>query len=244
MAPRKRGRVISQVGTVYHDRDERRLVKLPGQVRDWQVKCVCGGTHLTCNGGWMRQIEEEAKPILVPLIQGKQKDLAASDQIIIATWAVLKAMVSEYHPTSKISTHWMQRRLIRNRGVPPTSGWSVWIASYERKNWRPEWLSFPFFVPSNKVLKRRGKREPTYYNATSTTQIIGKLFIQVVHLPVPFITGDVVRRRIFPSTAGTIFRIWPDQLTTLHWPDRALSDRDADKLAGAMQNFLRSISKT
>ena len=30
MAPRKRGRVISQVGTIYHDRDERRLVRLPG----------------------------------------------------------------------------------------------------------------------------------------------------------------------------------------------------------------------
>jgi hypothetical protein len=159
MAPRKRGRVISQVGTIYHDRDERRLVKLPGQVRDWRVKCVCGGTHLTCNGGWMRRIEDMAKPILVPLIQGKQRHLSASDQIIVATWAVLKAMISEYHPTSQVSTHWTQRRLIETKGVPPTNGWSVWIGNYKRKHWRPEWLSFPFFVLSNKVLNRRGKRE-------------------------------------------------------------------------------------
>ena len=198
---------------------------------------------MTCNGGWMRRIEDKAKPILVPLIQGKKRHLTASDQITIATWAVLKAMVSEYHPTSQVSTHWTQRRLVKNKGVPPTNGWSVWIGKYERKNWRPEWLSFPFFVPSNKVLNRRGKREPTYYNGSSTTQVIGNLFIQSVHLPVPFITGEDIRLRIFPATTGAILRIWPDQLTALRWPHRALSDLDADKLAGAIQNFLGSICK-
>jgi hypothetical protein len=24
------------------------------QMLDWQVKCVCGGTHKTCNASWMR----------------------------------------------------------------------------------------------------------------------------------------------------------------------------------------------
>jgi hypothetical protein len=39
-----------------------------GDIRHWKVICVC---HARCNNGWMRtQIEETAKPILVPLIKG------------------------------------------------------------------------------------------------------------------------------------------------------------------------------
>jgi hypothetical protein len=244
MAPRKPGRAISRVGTAYKDRDELHDARLRGQVRDWQIKCVCGGNHLTCNNGWMRDIEDQAKPILKKLIQGNQIDLNPREQRLIATWAVLKSMVSEYHHTSHVSTYWTQRRLMKNRKIPPAKDWTVWIGHFERTHWRPEWLSFPFFVPSKAVEARRGIRVPTYYNASCTTQVIGKLFIQVIHFPVPFITAEYITRRIFPSTHGTIFGIWPDQLPVISWPQKALSDLEADRLGGALQFFLRALSRT
>jgi hypothetical protein len=244
MAPRKLGRVTSRIGTVYKDRDELRDTKLPGQVRDWQIRCVCGGTHLTCNGGWMRRIEDNTKPVLTKLILGDQIDLHPSEQRLIATWAVLKSMVSEYHHTSHVSTHWTQRRMMRNRQTPPANDWTVWIANYERKRWKPEWLANSFFVPSKAVLARRGIRVPTFYNGSCTTQVIGKLFIQVVHLPVPFMSAEHIRNGIFPRTNGDLFEIWPDQSAVISWPQKALADIEADRIAGAVQAFLGSISKS
>lgn len=243
MAPRKRGRIISQVGTLYRDRDERYEAKLPGQVRDWQVKCVCGGTHLTCNGGWMRDIENEAKPILLPLIKGTITQLPERQQVIIATWGVLKSIVSEYHGTSQISTHWTQRKVVKTHGHPPTKHWAVWIGNYERENWRLEWASSAFFVPSKAVQLKRGIREPTYYNACTTTQVIGKLFIQIVHIPTPFFTRPDHLARIFPPTNGVIARIWPIEHSVIQWPPRVLSDSDADAIAITIQTRLRAIAK-
>jgi hypothetical protein len=244
LGPRQTGRVISRVGTLYYDRDETRDARLPGQLRDWQVKCVCGGTHMTCNSGWMKEIEDKAKPILVPLIEGKRSLLSLDDQITIATWAVLKSIVSEYHLTSKVSTHWAQRRLMKHRKQPPANGWRVWIGHFARKHWKPEWISNSFFVASKAIQSRRGLREPTYFNASSTTQVIGKLFIQVIHLPGPLALGNDTREwRVPPPTCGVLTKIWPRPHMILSWPQPALSDLDADTIASAMQKFLSVVSK-
>jgi hypothetical protein len=154
MAPRPKGKAISRVGTLYLDRDETTTRKLSGQLRDWQIKCVCGGSHLTCNGGWMKGIEDQAKPILVPLILGNANRLQPGDQAIIATWAIPKVMVSEYDSISHVTTHWTQRRRMRTRQLPPEKGWGVWIGHYERVNWSPEWISLRFFAPSDAVLAK------------------------------------------------------------------------------------------
>ena len=63
MAPREKGRLPFTVGVEYLDKTDIRFLKLPGQLRDWQIRCVCEGTHETCNGGWMKEIEDRAKPI-------------------------------------------------------------------------------------------------------------------------------------------------------------------------------------
>jgi hypothetical protein len=52
-------------------KSDRTLVIRPGDIRDWQIACVCGGSKNTCNNGWMREkIEEIARPIMAPLIEG------------------------------------------------------------------------------------------------------------------------------------------------------------------------------
>lgn len=245
LPPRKKGRALSKVGSTFIDREETSIRKLRGATRDWQVKCICGGPDDTCNNGWMRQkIEDQAKPILTPLIRGTAAVLIPSDQAIIAAWAVLKVMVSEYSEHGKVATHWTQRRWMRMRHQAPALGWSVWIGHYERINWPAEWISLPFFLASKAIVKRRGYREPTYYNASHTTYVVGKLFIQVIHLPMPHdsLTLDRLGQVAFPQTQGITFRIWPDPVNIISWPQRALTDLDADKLAGAMQVYLRDIA--
>jgi hypothetical protein len=235
MAPRKTGRVTSQIGTLFPDKDERRLVKLRGQVRDWQVKCVCGGLHSTCNNGWMRGIEDSARPIIIPLILGKPTRLSDKAQAIIATWAVLKTMVAEYDRAGHVTTHWTHRRMMRNHHLPPSKGWGVWIGHYQRVNWMPEWSSSAFLIQSRHRVARYGIRNPTFFNGSSVTQVIGHLFIQVIHFPMP---DGIIGTWRFPPTKGSILRIWPPSAYYLRWPNSALSDMDADRIANAVAQFL------
>jgi hypothetical protein len=72
------------------------------------------------------------------------------------------------------------------------------------------------------------------------TQVIGKLFIQVIHFPVP---EDFIQRWRFPRQQGTLFRIWPLPALSIKWPQRALSDREADRIAAAIPQFLRTVSE-
>jgi hypothetical protein len=235
MAPRKAGRVTSQIGTLFPDRDERRLVKLRGQVRDWQIKCVCGGLHSTCNNGWMRGIEDNARPTIIPLILGKSTRLSDKAQAIIATWAVLKTMVAEYDGAAHVTTHWTHRSMMRNRQLPPSKGWGVWIGHYQRVNWMPEWSSSAFLIQSRRMVARYGIRNPTFFNGSSVTQVIGHLFIQVIHFPMP---DGIIRRWQFPPTQGSLLRIWPPSAYYLRWPNNALSDADADGITNAVAQFI------
>jgi hypothetical protein len=49
------------------------MAKGPGDIHDWKVKCVCE----PCNNGWMRELEEKVRPLITPLIQGKEHTLGA-----------------------------------------------------------------------------------------------------------------------------------------------------------------------
>ena len=44
----------------------------------------------------MKKIEDQARPIMIPLIVGHESRIYPADQAIIATWAVLKSMVSDF----------------------------------------------------------------------------------------------------------------------------------------------------
>jgi len=54
-----------------------------------------------CNGGWMHDLEDEARPILIPLIEGKRTILTPEEQEIIRTWFCLRAMVYDIDATRR-----------------------------------------------------------------------------------------------------------------------------------------------
>jgi hypothetical protein len=86
LPPRQKGRATQTIGRVYPDREgDIKVIKLRGQMRDWKVECVCGGESNTCNNGWMREIENKSRPIIIPLIQGMDTRISPEDQEVIAT---------------------------------------------------------------------------------------------------------------------------------------------------------------
>src|SRR5688572_6679457 len=54
------------------------------------MKMACG----PCNNGWMRDIEDLARPILGPMILGRAVQLGLVEQEIISAWLVKSALAS------------------------------------------------------------------------------------------------------------------------------------------------------
>lgn len=78
--------------------------------------------HVGCNGSWMSGIEETAKPILLPLMQGAPTTLDSSAQKTLATWAQLKAITFDAVTAPRvldppIAHAFMLDRPLRNLGV-------------------------------------------------------------------------------------------------------------------------------
>jgi hypothetical protein len=53
------------------------------------TRCVCQ----QCNSGWMGSLEGTAKPLLVPMIQGRPTILDTTAQALIASWLIKTALV-------------------------------------------------------------------------------------------------------------------------------------------------------
>jgi hypothetical protein len=49
----------------------------------------------------MSHLDEKAKPLFTPLILGQDAELDQHSQCIVATWLIMKFMVSEFFPTAR-----------------------------------------------------------------------------------------------------------------------------------------------
>jgi hypothetical protein len=79
------------------------------------VRAVCG----TCNSGWMSDVEGTARPVLEPMIRGKQVSLSAQRQLDVAAWAAKTAIALEHHEPTATITLREDRHLVREQLRPP-----------------------------------------------------------------------------------------------------------------------------
>ena len=220
--------------TVHKTQTDFRVFKRSGDITDWQVRCVCA----RCNNGWMsKDVEQPAIRVMAPLLEGQAVRLWPSDQAKIAAWAVMKYMVADAQDGGRnVTTHHTQRKRMWHRQLPPARGWGVWIGLWDRSDPKAalSWASTPFLALSVKRAGKRAGMRATFYNSDASTQVIGKLFIHVVHSPVP----NLARKFSFnlPS-GGTLYRIWPTTNTSVIWPPKGMSDWDAHVASVAVHNF-------
>lgn len=238
MEPRRPGKANGLIQVYGTKGAERLAFKMPGQMRDWKIKCVCGGTDTTCNNGWMRKLDERIEPILSPLMRGDETRLSEADHKIVATWAILKVMVAH-----NWMVHHLQRKQMKEKRVPP-SGWGVWIGNYDRKTWVEEWVSRPFSILSDAVLARRRSPETMSANSHATTQVFQKLFIHVVYCRNHrFVFGWRFSPPRVPTLSGHLVRIWPPIGHSTKWPRKFLTDADAAAVADAILNAVMTYTR-
>lgn len=89
-----------------------------------RVGCACR----KCNNGWMSDLEGLAKPILLPLVDGKPVQILGIDQAIIAAWMLKTLMVFD----SIDRQYWRQaeRDLMHQRKFGPALGDSLTAAAH------------------------------------------------------------------------------------------------------------------
>lgn len=86
-----------------------------------------------CNGGWMQDLEDAAKPILTPMIKGESIDLSPEMQQVVSAWAVKTACAAELPQTHPVidSSYYIEIGRLQDR---PPDGIKIWLAWYAGPN--------------------------------------------------------------------------------------------------------------
>jgi len=192
---------------------------------DVTAKFVCKG----CNSGWLSEIENDAKPVLAPLILGRGLPvlLSLADQRVLAYWAFKTALTASLVSDKKLFGPEPFAELYRRKAPPPLRT-VIWTAGYN--SGRPESSIRPRtgrIVVSAYPTQRAATRFETQ-SRLITVSIYWFVF-QVLQYD-----GYSIPGRAFAQIRG-IKRIWPLDAPTdgpFEWPpDRAALGK------GALERF-------
>ena len=203
-----------------------------------QVHVVCAD----CNSGWMSRIQKAAKPILVPLFDGKACTLSESDQVIISAWIAMATMTSEYLSRDKrrIAVTQTDRKWLMDCQSAP-SGWCIWIGRYKRQNWPTQWVKASFPVLNTDDLPdvvSDDDRRPTLQTTAFT---IGQLFAFSMSSHFPEIPPGWDWRTA-PRARDLLRRIWPPTGWAIKWPPNSLTDTDGQSFGQAVIKYFDDLA--
>jgi hypothetical protein len=156
----------------------------------------------TCNSGWMSQLEDRAKPVLTPLLEGSQQRLEAHDLELISYWALKTALMLDRcseagHQNISAAEY---AAVYKRKGVLPST--HVWLGKCQvaKGSW---------FQARTVKMDPDGRPAPGY----GTTLWIGHLVIQIISIDVPSTLKIVLK----PDLLGALAPIWPRGFK-LDWP--------------------------
>jgi hypothetical protein len=209
-----------------------------------KVKVVCKG----CNSGWLSIIQETAKPILISLIQGKNTVLGRDAQQKIARWATMATMTGEYldrdPEVGNISISQAEREWLWKNNTPPSEGWRIWVARYQRYKWIGRWYHSVMPILKSADIPESAIDDYPSPNTQTTTFAVGELYIHVMST---CSEPTIVNQWIWPiaSRPGRLLtQIWPPRESIIAWPPESLTDGDADFIATAFDRIIDAASRS
>jgi hypothetical protein len=194
------------------------------EVRAWRgqpFSARVGGPCVACNSGWMSALEQEARPLLIPLVRNHDVQLNAVGQHVVATWAVktmlMLRLVAADDDDRELDLDvygWIHR----TRSPPPAE--QVWIASYAGEGQWP--ATFHYY---GAAIGRPGGAQPQEPNAHCASFAVGHLaFGFAGHrlkdgpMAVPTLPPDTIRQ------------LWPAFGPTIDFPPPAALAGDSEML--------------
>ena len=195
-----------------------------------------------CNSGWMSRLEDQVRPFLEPMIQGRFAALNADRQRLLAEWLALKTFVFDYErmergPHFVIQTQAERTAFMTHGQMPP--GFRAWIGYGVGDEWavrasRARALSLTLPTPLPPDFDPTGIPK----NVHSITWGVGNLRV--------FITSTVDSNvyRGLGWTIPSFIRLWPAGTPDFIWPPRLIvSDGEMLRLTDALQDYLALVGK-
>jgi hypothetical protein len=201
--------IINWMGWVVGSRPPTTMHQGQGHSGSKKVRAVCQN----CNETWMsNNVEDVAKPILIPMMTNEAITLNASMQRILSTWAAKTAMTADRVHPSKSALHQTERIWLMDELSPP-SGWHVWVASYGGSDWRELGL---YQNASKLTIPAVNDGAPTEHNLMLTMFAMRFLLFLVISSSWRNI-WNVLDGLASPTNAG-FARIWPIREDSVQWP--------------------------
>lgn len=167
------------------------------------TKRVCG----PCNSGWMSQLEQAVKPLIVGPIAGRPATFDAAAQTTIATWAIKTAMTLGLSFPGENPIPSEHYRLMAAQQQPPPNTTVLTIGYTGR-----EYSHIGVWKALSMV--RAGEDKPDLPNTYVTTISAGHFVFQVL--------GSTIELPELPKRATALRAvsdyIWPLQGKPIQWP--------------------------
>jgi hypothetical protein len=221
-------------GEIFKTHSTSKIKKWAGDPQSRRLPIVCG----RCNSGWMKELQDAARPILLPLLEAKSAFIRPYQQKLLAAWATMCVMTAEYYAPDLVSIPFDDREYLRLYREPPKE-WRIWIGRYLRGRWRGYWIHLS--VPLVEDIPEGGNDAVPPPNTQTTTFIVGQVYIHAFSSALSNITN---KWRLDAQGPSILAQLWPVKESFIAWPTNDIRDRDADRIAGHIFWQLDRIART
>lgn len=216
--PRSRTEHNMSTTVQWPDREDRQITSRTGDTHARRLRRVC----LKCNRGWMSDLQQSAKPFLVPMLEGRSTVLNRKAQKIVAAWITMTAMTAEFLDDEMVAVSQEDRDCLRVTGKTPRF-WRIWISRYDGKKVSCRFHHHVFALTDQEV---EGIDPYAYAPPNSQTTTIGFGDHFMVHLMSSEVGWSVVRRFNFhPGIKPNLIQIWPAAGSNVSWPPNKAFNR-------------------
>lgn len=202
-----------------------------------KLKIVCKA----CNSGWMSGLQDAAKKILIPLIEGRRTGLAETAQTTIAAWCTMATMTGDYlsHDATAVGISQKERDWFRDHKAPPEN-WRIWIGHYPGR--KGLWNHYVVPILDAKDVLHATTNSLARPNTQTTTFVIGNFFVHAM-------SGDppTVARWTWPFGSRislNLPQIFPPKETFIAWPPQRLTDFEVELVTNAFERVIDGASRS
>ncbi|MCU1485236.1 MAG: hypothetical protein JWN67_1982 [Actinomycetia bacterium] len=179
-----------------------------GSAAAYKLRGVC----VTCNNGWMSELENAARAVLLPMVRGETVVLDATAQVLVASWCAKTALTLDAWDRPRGVPEEVGTRLLERQGVPPP-GCRVLIGSIMPI---PGGIGIPH-ARRELPLADAAQLHPTSERFVVLTFGFGYFLFQVW-----LFVGPVHRFIVVPPTVG-LDMLWPYIDRPVTWPRAVLT---------------------
>lgn len=208
-----------------------------GDPHSRRLRIVCK----TCNNGWMGTLQEKAKSILAPMLNGQSVRMYRKQQTILGAWVTMFVMTSEFLARDWTSISADERAWFKDKQRPPIH-WRIWIGQRE-----PYETSARWFHRTVTFLKDESEATPAGTVPDSNTQTSTVLLGDhiVIHVMSSLVARGIIKRWQHPPNIDEMLQqIWPITFRQLIWPTGGrLTAANVSLLADHFWNRIDAVAK-